>query len=67
MYSVLTLKAINKGLDFKSEEALVRLAKNTDIVLKESGGSLKVFLDGKDVSEKIISMSVTTKVKFPAS
>jgi len=67
MYRAFTLAAINSGLDFKNEEALVQLAKNTDIELKESSGSLKVFLDGQDVSEKIRSMSVTTKVKFPAA
>ena len=67
MYRALTLAAINSGLDFKNEEALVQLAKNTDIELKESSGSLKVFLDGQDVSERIRSMSVTTKVKFPAA
>jgi len=67
MYRALTLAAINSGLDFKNEESLVQLAKNTDIELKESSGSLKVFLDGQDVSKKIRSMSVTTKVKFPAA
>ncbi len=67
MYRALTLKAINKGLDFSDNEALVELSKNTDIELKESGDSLKVYLDKKDVSHKIRSMEVTTKVKLLAS
>ncbi|UCD54719.1 MAG: (d)CMP kinase [Candidatus Omnitrophota bacterium] len=67
MYRALTLKAINKGVDFSDAGALIELSKNTDIELKESGDYLKVYLDKKDVSHKIRSMEVTTKVKLLAS
>jgi len=63
MYRALTLKAINKGLDFSDNEALVGLSKDMDIELKESGDSLKVYLDKEDVSHKIRSMEVTKKVR----
>ena len=66
MYRALTLKAINKGLDFGDNKALVELSKNMDIELKESGNTLKVYLDKKDVSHKIRSMEVTRKVKLLA-
>lgn len=67
MYRALTLKAINEGLGFDDKEALLALSKNIDIELRDSGGSLKVYLDKKDVTEDIRTMKVTTKVKHLAS
>ncbi|OGW75066.1 MAG: cytidylate kinase [Omnitrophica bacterium RBG_13_46_9] len=67
MYRALTLKAINAGLDFNKKRSLIDLSKNIDIELKESGDSLKVYLDKQDVSEQIRTMEVTTKVKLLAS
>ncbi|MGB2705806.1 MAG: (d)CMP kinase [Candidatus Omnitrophota bacterium] len=67
MYRALTLAAVNEGLDLSDRDALLALSKNTDIELKDSGGSLKVYLDKKDVSEDIRTMEVTTKVKHLAS
>ena len=63
MYRALTLKAINKKLDFSDKDALVELSKNTDIELKESKDLLKVYLDKEDVSEKIRTMEVTKLVR----
>jgi len=67
MYRALTLKAIRKGLDFNDKEALLALSKNTDIEFKEGPRSLRVYLDGKDVTEEIRTMEVTTRVKKLAS
>ena len=67
MYRALTLKAIEKGLDFDDKEALVGLSQSMDIELKESEGSLKVYLDKKEVTREIRAMEVTTKVKRLAS
>lgn len=67
MYRALTLKAIRKGLSFDDKKALIELSKDMDIVLKEEGDSLKVYLDEEDVSDKIRTMAVTTKVKYIAS
>jgi cytidylate kinase len=66
MYRALTLKAINKGVDFSDSEALAELSKDMDIELKDSGNTLKVYLDKEDVSHKIRSMEVTEKVKLLA-
>lgn len=63
MYRALTLKALNEKIDFSDREALVKLSGNTDIELKDEGGSLKVFLDKKDVSEAIRTIEVTKEVK----
>ena len=65
MYRALTLKAIDNGIDFKDKKALIALSKNVSIKL-EAGNSLKVYLDKKDVSEKIRTMEVTGKVKLVA-
>jgi len=67
MYRALTLKAIEKGIDLSDKDALRALSEGTDIELKPSGGSLKVYLDKKDVSGKIRTMTVTGKVKHLAS
>lgn len=67
MYRALTLKAIKKGLNLNDKKALVGLSQNMDIRLEEKGGSLKVYLDGKDVSGEIRTMELTTKVKHIAS
>ncbi|MFC1576126.1 (d)CMP kinase [Candidatus Omnitrophota bacterium] len=63
MYRALTLKAIETRVDFKDEKALVGLSENTDIELRDSEGSLKVYLDKKDVSREIRTMDVTKRVK----
>lgn len=67
MYRAITLKAINQNIDFRDAKKLVALSNNTDIKLVESGNSLKVYLDETDVSARIRTMEVTTKVKFVAS
>ena len=66
MYRALTLKAVKEGADFNDQEKLIALSKDLDVRLVESGGDLKVLLDGSDVSEKIRSMEITAKVKFVA-
>jgi len=67
MYRALTVKAINKKLDFADQEALATLSKDMDIELKQKDGSLKVYLDKIDVTEEIRTMQVTGKVKILAS
>ncbi|MFH1593431.1 MAG: (d)CMP kinase [Candidatus Omnitrophota bacterium] len=66
MYRALTLKAMNNKLDFNDEEALVALSRDTDIELKQSEGSLVVYLDKVDVTDKIRTMEVTGNVKLVA-
>lgn len=67
MYRALTLKAMERNVWLNDKNALVVLSENTDINLETSEGSLKVILDGKDVSLKIRSMEVTANVRHIAS
>jgi len=66
MYRALTLKAMNKKVDLKDEAELVKLAHSTRIDLEESGGSLRVILDGEDVTGLIRTPELTNNVKYIA-
>lgn len=61
MYRALTLKAIESGVDITDIEKLIFMAKQTDISLQyiKETGSLKVFLDGRDVSSEIRQPGIT--------
>ena len=65
MYRALTLKAMRQGLDLEDEDALVSLARSTEIGLEEKD-KLRVFLDGEDVSLAIRTPDVTANVKYVA-
>lgn len=52
MYRAVTLKALKNEIDVKDELKLAKLVHDTDIELKYNG-SLKVFLDGKEVTEEV--------------
>ena len=66
MYRALTLKAMMRKIDLEDGEALTRLARSTKINLLNVSGSLKVFLDGEDVSGLIRTPELTNNVKFIA-
>ncbi|MCM8771388.1 MAG: (d)CMP kinase, partial [Candidatus Omnitrophica bacterium] len=68
MYRAITLKALWQGVDFKNEEALIDIAKNSRIDLKysEDGAQINVFLEGKDVTEDIRHPRITQYVSFVA-
>ena len=66
MYRALTLKAMRAKLDFEDKDALAKLARSTNIDLKEGAGPLKVFLDGEDVSRLIRTPELTNNVKYIA-
>ena len=63
MYRALTLKALREEKNLSDTKALVRLSEDIDIRLAELDGSLKVILDGSDVTEEIRSLSVSQNVK----
>lgn len=65
MYRALTLKAMREHIDMADAPALVDLAKTTRIELKDKG-SLRVFLDGEDVSVPIRTPEVTNNVRYIA-
>lgn len=66
MYRALTLKAVKEDVDVYDEDTLINLSRDLDIRLENEGENLKVFLDGKDVSEEIRTLAISQKVKFIA-
>lgn len=59
MYRALALKVLSEGIDISNDAALSELIGRTEIDLAETGGKLKVLLDGEDVSEKIRTPEVS--------
>lgn len=66
MYRALTLKALRAKADLGNEAELGALAGSTVIELKQDGGSLRVFLDGEDVTSGIRTPEITNNVKYIA-
>jgi CMP/dCMP kinase len=59
MYRALALRAIEWDVSFDDEEALLKLAQNSNIVLDRTIGGNRVLLNGKDVSARIRERDVT--------
>jgi cytidylate kinase len=60
MYRALTLKALEEGIDLNDTAALVKMAQDTAIDLKNTKDCfLEVALDGKDVSKQIREPRIT--------
>lgn len=59
MYRALALKAIESDVSFDDEEALLRLARNSRIVLEPKLDGNRVLLDGSDISARIRETDVT--------
>ena len=67
MYRALTLKAIQQKVNLEDETALVSLAKKTIIeITADDKNTLRVLLDGRDVSEIIRSLEVTNNTFYIA-
>lgn len=67
MYRALTLKAMTEGISMADTRALIRLSEALDINFEYGkDGSLKVYLDKKDVTLLIRESDVTENVKFAA-
>ncbi len=63
MYRALTLKALERKIDAKDIPALIEMARSTAIeLINEQDGSLKIFLDGQDVSGTIRQPRITKLV-----
>lgn len=63
MYRALTLKAIKQKIDIKDTKRLIKTATNTRLDLKNKpDGSLKIWLDGQDVSNLIRQPRITKYV-----
>ncbi|MDH5173731.1 MAG: (d)CMP kinase [Elusimicrobiota bacterium] len=59
MYRAISWKAFRKKIDLESKEELIRMVRNSKIELKSRAGTVRVHLDGKDVTNKIRSKRVT--------
>jgi len=60
MYRALTLKVLDKGVDIQDTKAITGLALSTDINLTNNpDGTLKVYLDGRDVTADIRQPRIT--------
>ncbi len=66
MYRALTLKALDKNIDIKDEQALIQMLKATEIELVQQENEQKVLLDGYDVTEDIRNQKVTNVVPYVA-
>jgi len=66
LYRALTLKAKRNNLDFKNENAIINLLKQTDISLKYENYNLTVVLDKEDVSVEIRKPYITDGVSVVA-
>lgn len=62
MYRAITYKFIQKNLSLEDKSEIIRLAKNSQILLKNTSKGLKVYLDGKDVTEDIRNPEITKYV-----
>jgi len=69
MYRALTFKAMKKNIDLNDETALIDLSSGVDLALLASSDrqrTIRVMLDGEDVSDVIRTMEVTRNVKYVA-
>ena len=67
MYRALTLKALRTKINLSDEDALAVMAQQTTIDFRQDGkGGLRIFLDGKDVSEEIRTLEVTNNTFYAA-
>jgi cytidylate kinase len=66
MYRAITFKALEMGTPLDEPDALVELARNTDIQLDCGPTHVRVMMDGHDVSEAIRTMRVNQHTNFLA-
>ncbi|WP_077618621.1 (d)CMP kinase [Bacillus sinesaloumensis] len=64
MYRALTFKALQQSLDLESEDQLLEALQHAKIELQPSENGQLVFIDDKDVTEKIREHDVTNSVSI---
>lgn len=67
MYRCVALECIEKNISSNEEQKINEILENIDIQLKNINGVQRVFLNGKDVSEKIRTPEVDSKVAIFAA
>lgn len=53
MYRAISWKAFREKIDLKAKEKLIKMVRNTKIELKNRAGMVRVYLNGKDITNKI--------------
>ena len=66
MYRAITLKALDRQIDFDDAPALAALARDTQVSFQPGGSGQRVIVDGADVSEAIRTMRVNETTPFVA-
>lgn len=66
MYRAITLKALEFGVSLDDEDALTKLARETNIRLTYDNHTQVLYLDGRNVSDEIRSPQVTQNVSLVA-
>lgn len=64
MYRAITLKALELGVDVNDENGLEELTRNSIISFENKDGASLIWLDGKDVTEKIREPQVDRNVSY---
>lgn len=64
MYRAITLKALENGVDINDEESLEKLVKNSVINFENKNGVNRIWMDRKDVTEKIRDPQVDKNVSY---
>jgi CMP/dCMP kinase len=67
MYRAMTLKVLNEEIDLSDQRKIERLAKSSCIGLEIEDVSLRIVLDGNDVTKKIRTPLVTQSVSVVSS
>jgi len=67
MYRAITWQVMANRIGFKDRDKIVELTKKTEINFKRTDDRLKIFIDGRDVTEDIRSSDVTQKTNIIAS
>ncbi|MBU0549004.1 MAG: (d)CMP kinase [Candidatus Omnitrophica bacterium] len=63
MYRALTLKAIEEGINFHDQQALTNMSRDSQLeITNNQDGSIRILLDGADVSSEIRSPRITQYV-----
>ncbi len=62
MYRALTYKAMMKKIPLEDEVLLTELAENTEITLTNQGNQVRVFCDGRDITQEIRDPKVSENV-----
>lgn len=64
MYRAITLKALKSGVDVNDEDRLEELARNSVISFENKDSVSRIWLDGKDVTERIRGPQVDRNVSY---